>query len=1051
MAEKFDPSLSQRYYEWLSIAPEDQPPTLYRLLGLRTFEDDPTVIENAADRQMSHLRTFQSGKHSAESQKILNHVASARVTLLNPEKREEYDKLLREQMKLEAEGSVLDDESSARQEELSTTLVGFLEAIEISKLKEIAEETKKKPKPAEPRKPPKRTAVSSDKAAGDRRLMIGGAIGAGVLLLLVIAVLAVKFGGGKKEERPQKEDAWLADIGQQREPSTPAKPTEPPVKPTEPTTPRPATVPDDQSAEQPVSVQVAEYAKKLTIDLPGDVKMEFVLIPAGEFMMGSSEAQRQLALAEAERRKDGWLKGRIGLEGPQHKVKISQPFYLGKYEVTQAQWQAVMGNNPSKSKGSTNPVEQVSWEDIQQFLAKLNVAFEKKGMVFGLPTEAEWEYACRAGTTTAFSFADDPTLLSQYGWFTGNSGKKTHPVGQGKPNAWGLYDMHGNVWEWCSDWLNWYGKSPRVDPAGPPGGLQRGQRGGSCNCSAMACRTAFRISGGLGARGRDLGFRLALAIPAGEVTETVVEDSKPSVPKSTPEPPEPDAVAVAAPEPPAPKNPVPAPDAQAEMLKQLDEIYEFSERRTPAERLKLARELFELGKESQGEPVEKFVLFRKAMESAQSGGDAGLMLEVVDAICAEFQVDVLEGKQNALAGFVRGSPEPEQIELFIEAGDPVIDDAIAAGRYDIAGNIAEAAYRLAQKSGDRDSRKRAYDRRNAVRKLALKWKELQDVWNTLKTNPDDPAANLAVGQWLCFERQNWKQGLPHLAKCSSPALKGIAAQEVNSPPTTPDAQVKLADAWWNLAEKIEGKEKDALMAHAGEWYGKALDDLPEGFVKAKVRKKLEEVGAVVKIERPMVKKPELPSRTKSTPAPTTASKKSFKVQFSSPTDMKRFVLRKGSQVGVSNGLLGIKGGCVTFGTYFKSISSATIIGGIVPPAKENFRASVGPVNMILNWEGAKKNENHFRYCTDRSPRNRSHATRPYALTPGRFHAIQVRQEGKRIFVLIDGMAHFQTEGKLEGTVSIYPAGSQIVVKEIVIEGEPDLSREVTGPSLGNLY
>ena len=108
---------------------------------------------------------------------------------------------------------------------------------------------------------------------------------------------------------------------------------------------------------------------------------------------------------------------------------------------------------------------------------------------------------------------------------------------------------------------------------------------------------------------------------------------------------------------------------------------------------------------------------------------------------------------------------------FLEAADPVIDDAVAAGRYDIAVNIAEAAYKLTQKSGTRESRKQAYDRRNAVRKLVLKWKELTDAQNKLKTNPDDPAANLAVGQWLCFERRDWKQGLQHLAKCSSPALK----------------------------------------------------------------------------------------------------------------------------------------------------------------------------------------------------------------------------------------------------------------------------------------
>jgi formylglycine-generating enzyme required for sulfatase activity len=240
--------------------------------------------------------------------------------------------------------------------------------------------------------------------------------------------------------------------------------------------------------------------------------MEFVLIPAGEFVMGSPEAEREAALAEE---KDGWAKDRIPTEGPQHKVKISRPFYLGKYEVTQAQWQAVMGNNPSQFQGSMNPVEKVSWDEVQQFLAKLNAAFERKGMLFGLPTEAGWEYACRAGTTTAFCFGDNAALLNDYGWSNANAGGKTHPVGQGKPNAWGLFDMHGNVWEWCSDWhaKDYYAQSPPVDPVGPPGGSYRVSRGGAWSNAPGPCRAAFRYSDRPGFRGGHLGFRAALVVP----------------------------------------------------------------------------------------------------------------------------------------------------------------------------------------------------------------------------------------------------------------------------------------------------------------------------------------------------------------------------------------------------------------------------------------------------------------------------------------------------------------------------------------------------------
>ena len=223
-----------------------------------------------------------------------------------------------------------------------------------------------------------------------------------------------------------------------------------------------------------------------------DIGMEFVKIPAGEFGM-----ENQMWSCSGNNRL--------------HQVKISKTFYMGRHEVTQGQWKAVMGNNPSyfKECGPECPVENVSWDDVQKFLDKLN----RKGgdYEYCLPTEAQWEYACRAGSTTRYYTGDSESDLARAGWYDGNSGDKTHPVGQKEPNAFGLYDMHGNVWEWCRDWYGDYPPGPVTDPTGPDSGSSRVLRGGCWISYARGCRSAYRDDRYPSYRNSDYGFRLALS------------------------------------------------------------------------------------------------------------------------------------------------------------------------------------------------------------------------------------------------------------------------------------------------------------------------------------------------------------------------------------------------------------------------------------------------------------------------------------------------------------------------------------------------------------
>jgi len=261
------------------------------------------------------------------------------------------------------------------------------------------------------------------------------------------------------------------------------------------------------------------------VDLPGGEKLTLVLIPPGKFLMGSSEEEQRHFLEEAKTVGDMRAVEFIPFEGPQHRVEIGRPFYLGKYEVTQAQWEAVMGNNPSTRQDPANAVENVSWNDARFFAQKLNAVstpgvlsagtpLEASRMVFTLPTEAQWEYACRAGTTTTFCYGDSVDRLGEYGWNPYSAEQSTHRVGQLKPNAWGLYDIHGNVWEWCADWYapDSYAQSLRIDPKGPDTGATRIFRGGSYGAYPCACRSAFRRSLSPDYRIKTLGFRLAAVL-----------------------------------------------------------------------------------------------------------------------------------------------------------------------------------------------------------------------------------------------------------------------------------------------------------------------------------------------------------------------------------------------------------------------------------------------------------------------------------------------------------------------------------------------------------
>ena len=256
------------------------------------------------------------------------------------------------------------------------------------------------------------------------------------------------------------------------------------------------------ASDEPVDPLVP--GKDMTVSLPGGVSLNMIWINSGSFTMGSPSDELGRQAGEV-----------------QHRVTLTKGYWLGKYEVTQAQYKAVTGSDPSSFKGADLPVESVSWDDAMAFCKKLTEIEMAAGRLskkyeYTLPTEAQWEYACRAGTTTALNNGRDLSDLMQspemnpVGWYRPNSSMQTHPVGEKRANAWGLYDMHGNVTEWCLDWNGDYPTSSVTDPKGPATGSIRVARGGNWGLAARFCRSASRGGSEPDSSNRGIGFRVAI-------------------------------------------------------------------------------------------------------------------------------------------------------------------------------------------------------------------------------------------------------------------------------------------------------------------------------------------------------------------------------------------------------------------------------------------------------------------------------------------------------------------------------------------------------------
>ncbi len=576
MTEAFDP-----YRKWLGIPPAEQPPHHYRLLGIGLFEDDPDVIESAADQRMSHLRTFQSGQHSVLSQRLLNEVAAAKLCLLSAEPRAAYDAELRQRL------AAADTSAVPERTETAAFPAPFPAPIALPTTAAA---------PTIVRAGPAVKARGSASRAGRKSspAMIWAACGGAAAILAMIAYLlsgksephvAANQPAANSKRAVGPENVKAAQAARNQAEAAPRMPgiSEAAADASAPTAPDAPPGPADVAAVSsnaarsdrapPLAVAPfdAEQARahqeawaaylKMPVEQKNSIGMPLVLIPPGEFTMGSTPEQIEAAKRAAEQENKTfleWTLERIEAEAPAHRVTINRPFLLGATEVTIGQYRRFieassyvteadrLGGGSSTSKEEQDPAKksltwsapsypvddnsaasQITWNDAVAFcnwlsdaehLGRCYLGNEQAGWTlsssgdgYRLPTEAEWEYACRAGTTTQYSFADDAATLAEYGWCN-KAGAIAFPVAVGskRPNPFGLYDMHGNVEEWCCDWFSpkYYAESPHEDPTGPAEGRDRIKRGGAWDGPLVNARTALRHSYPPFYRFGDLGFRV---------------------------------------------------------------------------------------------------------------------------------------------------------------------------------------------------------------------------------------------------------------------------------------------------------------------------------------------------------------------------------------------------------------------------------------------------------------------------------------------------------------------------------------------------------------
>ena len=739
MAESFD-----AYHRWLGIPPKDQPPNHYRLLTLEPFESDPDVIEAAADRQMGHLRTYQTGPHSDLSQKLLNEVAAAKVCLLKPEKKAEYDARLRRDLA-----------ASSR----SPTSPG-----EVGIDPEVAGAIRQADRGAGAGLPP----GMPGRARPNLGVLVGILTAVGAALLLVIAITLWP----KDFQRPPAEESVAAS-------NLPGPPAAAPTRSEGPKqTNSPAAQPNPAKPKPP-------DRKKPVSNLDGQPTAPPAELLPGPKGLANTHEPRPVEPLEGP---TAWAVGPVmklvktseNLLSPRGFTPVSGPFQQEGDTL-------VCDSKDGKVRCVASQVVTLDQKTPEPVFAR---AYSKAEGVAG---KTDREYSLHLDV----HYTDGTAIFSQKAWF--NTGTHDWELGEvyvmpEKPiRVVGVHFVFGT-----HAGKAWFKGAELYSVKAPEGGAR------------VAVNGPVPVE--------------LVDAEAGNAT-----GRKPTVGKVA----------------------VPSEAEQQKARKLVLEVFQkqYDRATTPEEQAALARKLLDKVQQEETDPPGRFVLLIMARELAERARHWGTAVEAIDELNAGFRIDAVEMKTQVLEGFAKLARTSPEHAAIAEAALPLVDEAAAQANVVLAGRLAKLAQAEAGKARNRELQVAARASAKQVQELAKVTKEVEAAREALKLNPQDPAANLVLGKYLCFVRGDWTGGLPCLAASSDESLKALAQKDL-ARPDSPAEMVALGNQWWDLSEKDQPAGQKPCRLRAAHWYRASLDELAPGLERDMVQKRVQEAAGLEEASAP---------------------------------------------------------------------------------------------------------------------------------------------------------------------------------------------------------